>query len=455
MHNIFLTEYPNIEETTSVNKEYEIVDSRDSNLFYLDGNSLYAKPEVLSEEYKNKIYRVPIKVTLKTNYNSNINRNLGQAVRTVQTTIAVADKQYLEHLKETSFWKHGQAGLTQTREDILPTHWYGKQHPFEFEFIVAENQQFQKIFNTLQLIANKAKPESFHFEVVGESYTFADDKKNIFWRQEALKHIYQWNGGDITYNRKYEQLEPVQRREWYRNYYDKSTLFPLYYHRTDSLNEIYDSYQHMTSLSQDYQNMIGTEVVYDKLLGEFKLNVHTPARCMDQGEVVEIDNTTYNELKYSSNIPVLKEKQSDGTYKYYKYIDYGRRLGNCHYKEDEWYIQIPPILYVEKNEDWTKDVWQNETELKYPPLNVYYTPIQNALPENKTAEVQLPTYFKNKYYYVDKEGNYHGGKWWQFEKWQEKQTRLRDKFIRIKVRYSGEDLAIIYAIKTMYTISYS
>jgi len=136
-------------------------------------------------------------------------------------------------------------------------------------------------------------------------------------------------------------------------------------------------------------------------------------------------------------------------------VDYGRRLGNCHYKEDEWYIQIPPILYAEKNEDWIKDVWQNETKFKYPPLNVYYTPIQEALPENKATEIELPTYFENKYYYIDEGGNYHGSKWWQFEKWQEKQTRLRDKFIRIKVRYSGEDLAIIYAIKTMYTISYS
>ena len=449
-----LTEYPDIEESTSVNKIYTIIDSRDSNLFYLEGNILKAVPKVLTDK-ESRIYRVPIKIDLETNYNSTTDRNIGKTVRSIYTTIALAQKSYLDKLKDTSFWKHGYAGLMETKQDIKPTLWYGKQHPFEFEFIVAENQQFQKIFNTLQLIANKAKPESFHFEVVGESYTFADDKKNIFWRQEALKHIYQWNNGDITYNRKYEQLEPAQRKEWYRNYYDKSTLFPLYYHRTDSLNEIYDSYQHMTSLSQDYQNMIGTEVVYDKLLGEFKLNVHTPARCMDQGEVVEIDARTYDELYHTSNIPVLKEEQADGTYKYYKYIDYGRRLGNCHYKEDEWYIQIPPILYAEKNENWLKEVWDNECEFKYPPLNVYYTPIQEALPENKAAEIKLPTYFENKYYYIDEEGKYHGSKWWQFEKWQEKQTRLRDKFIRIKVRYSGEDLAIIYAVKTMYTISYS
>ena len=444
-------------ENPYVTIDYDIVDSPHSSLFTLEeGNTLCATDDVLKNLDEIRLYKLPIKITIDVDYQAADSRNTGVSSRTIYTTLALATPKYCENFQNTSFWKHGYAGLMETKEDIMPTRWYGKQHPFEFEFIIAENQQTQKIFNTLQLIANKAKPESFHFEIVGESYTFADDKKNIFWRQEALKHIYQWNNGDITYNRKYEQLEPAQRREWYQNYYDKSTLFPLYYHRVDTLNEIYDSYQRMTSVSQDYQNMIGTEVVYDKLLGEFKLNVHTPARCMDHGEVVEIDKSTYDELYRNSNVPVriteyplidergnkIKDKNGNQLYRiaYEKYINYGRRLGNCHYKEDEWFIQIPPIVYVEKNEDWTE-----ATNSKYPPLNLYYTPIQESLPPEKASQVALPNYLSEKYY----------GKWWQFEKWQEKQTRLRDKFIRIKVRYSGEDLAIIYAIKTMYTISYS
>ena len=445
----------NEEFTDYLTITYEIVDSPDSSLFNIPKgtNTLMITEECKqaieqeTEESRGRLYKLPIKVTIDVNYNAADSRNTGKSRRVIYTTFALATEQYYKNLKNTSFWKHGYAGLMETRDDILPTKWYGKQHPFEFEFIVAENQQFQKIFNTLQLIANKAKPESFHFEVVGESYTFADEKKNIFWRQEALKHIYQWNNGDITYDRKYEKLEPSQRKEWYMNYYDKSTLFPLYYHRNDTLNEIYDSYQNMTSLSQDYQNMIGTEVVYDKLMGEFKLQVHTPARCMDQGQEVEIDAITYDQLQHETSIPVKKEWDAEQErFRYYKYINYGRRLGNCHYKEDEWYVQIPPILYAEKNEDW-----QYDTKTKYPPLNVYYTPIQESLPPEKASEVKLPTYLSEKYSDEQKQIT----KWWQFEKWQEKQTRLRDKFIRIKVRYSGEDLAIIYAIKTMYTISYS
>ena len=44
----------------------------------------------------------------------------------------------------------------------------------------------------------------------------------------------------------------------------------------------------------------------------------------------------------------------------------------------------------------------------------------------------------------------------QTSKWtNRKETRLRDKYIKIRVRYSGKDLAIITALKTLYTISYA
>ena len=36
-----------------------------------------------------------------------------------------------------------------------------------------------------------------------------------------------------------------------------------------------------------------------------------------------------------------------------------------------------------------------------------------------------------------------------------KETRIRDKYCKIKVRYSGKDLAIITALKTIYTVSYA
>jgi len=36
-----------------------------------------------------------------------------------------------------------------------------------------------------------------------------------------------------------------------------------------------------------------------------------------------------------------------------------------------------------------------------------------------------------------------------------KETRIRDKYVKIKVRYAGNDLAVITALKTLYIVSYA
>jgi hypothetical protein len=63
-----------------------------------------------------------------------------------QSTIALTHKDNLE-LLTTDFWKHGQSGIIDIQDSIVPTYWYGKQHPFEFEFVVRENPQLHKIFD--------------------------------------------------------------------------------------------------------------------------------------------------------------------------------------------------------------------------------------------------------------------------------------------------------------------
>ena len=75
---------------------------------------------------------------------------------------------------------------------------------------------------------------------------------------------------------------------------------------------------------------------------------------------------------------------------------YGRRLGNIHYKEDSWYLTVEPIKFD---------------------------------PEFKADEQHPP------------------------RKWNS--TRIRDKFAKIRVKYSGEDLVIITAIKNLYNLSSS
>ena len=76
--------------------------------------------------------------------------------------------------------------------------------------------------------------------------------------------------------------------------------------------------------------------------------------------------------------------------------EYGRRLGNMHYKEDSWYLTVEPIKFD---------------------------------PEFKADEQNPP------------------------RKWSS--TRIRDKFAKIRVKYSGEDLVVITAIKNLYNLSSS
>ena len=125
-----------------------------------------------------------------------------------ESVVAVTPRWNLQFLS-TDFWKHGQAGLIDIADDIYPTYWYGKQHPFEFECIVVNDPSTHKIFRNLELVANKAKPESFHYEIIGESYDFAKDKVNMYFRQEALKALYQYNGYDIEYNPNFLEVQPV------------------------------------------------------------------------------------------------------------------------------------------------------------------------------------------------------------------------------------------------------
>ena len=75
---------------------------------------------------------------------------------------------------------------------------------------------------------------------------------------------------------------------------------------------------------------------------------------------------------------------------------YGRRLGNIHYKEDSWYLTVEPIKFD---------------------------------PEFKADEQNPPI------------------------KWNS--TRIRDKFVKIRIKYSGDSQVIITAIRNLYSLSSS
>lgn len=343
-----------------------------------------------------------------------------------QSSIAITKQEVLDNgVNEglnltTDFWKHGQSGIIDIKDKIKPCYWYGKQHPFEYEFVVVDNPATHKIFENLQIVSNKAVPDSFHYEVVGESYEFHEDKKNMYIRQEATKDFYQYNGSDILYNRNFLDLRGKQRdilRNWKPTGQKvKSTMFPLYYARVDTFNEIEDYYKGKTAPNKDYVNLSGSEIVYNEKLDEFRVWTHAKAADIKDPRI-------------------------------------GRLRGNMNYQGDAWNIQINPIIFVQRNEPaWNTAKLTKETIDKVP-ISVGNSPIPNDL---KGFDITSETPVKD-YMPQDLRDLGYGPEdidtsdWWSGRK----EARLRDKYIKIRVRYTGEELAIITALKTLYTISYA
>ena len=389
----------------------------------------------------------------------------------------------------TDFYLHGQAGIFNVVEDLYPTHWYGEYHPFEFEVIVNDKIGQQKIFENLILISNKAEPESFHFEIEGDNYEFSEDKRTMYFRQEATKELYQNLGSNILFNRYYTDVaannytyEQYYRTLNYQNLLDgenrfrraynyngrdmnnfcigvdkvypiyshglvkqvKSTIFPLYYERVDTFNDIYHKYQlmHDESGIYDFQNLSGSEISWNRDLNQFNIITHV------------------------KNSP----------------IDHvGRLRGNSRYKEGKWNIQIPSITFMQKNEGcWShqdlpegssftlcesklcdsnnplgcggytkigEGIIRKEFISELPPLVINSQYIPKDIDTSVVGYDNLPNVYSKYKYNVGVI---------QVDGWTlRKETRIRDKWIKIRVRYSGKNLAIIHSLITLYNISYS
>ena len=232
----------------------------------------------------------------------------------------------------------------------------------------------------------------------------------MYIRQEATKHLYQYNGCDITFNSDYLTLESNHRKNYKIvngqkidfSSYDKSTLLPLYYQRIDSINEIYESYKNITANNKDYSQLAGGEIIHDTSTNEYHIWNHAKA------------------------VNVIDPEK-------------GRLRGNMQYKEDKWYIQINPLNIVQKNEPKWTDVQQKETNRI--PVELKQNPIPSEVLNKDTLEV--PDNFNRGYVT------------WKWEETQNKEVKMKDKWIKIRVRYKGDKLAIISAIATLYSISYS
>ena len=157
--------------------------------------------------------------------------------------------------------------------------------------------------------------------------------------------------------------------------------------------------------TKDYQNLSGTEVTFDSTAKKFGITVHQ--KCVDM------------------------EK-------------YGRIRGNLQYQEDLWRIQIPSIIYQNKNESATD--WLSN----YPPITILQVP--NDIKETTINEGNMPIIQIGQNINIQPltiQDVVMGANGWTARK----ETRLRDKFIKIRVRYSGNELVTIQGITTDYTIS--
>lgn len=371
----------------------------------------------------------------------------------VVATIVRWNMQFLS----TDFWKHGQGGLIDIADKIYPAYWYGEQHPFEFEFVVVDNPITHKVFTNLEIVSNNVKPESFHYEVVGDVYDFAKDKVNMYFRQEAMKDLYQYNGADILYNKNFLETQPKQQKV-------SADLPHNYYARQDTFNEIYDSYKQATSVNKDYDHLTGSEIVYYPTRQEYRVWTHQKAVSLD-----DFGGDSTSRLKDSNGNYIYEDDGWEGA----------RAIiaSNCKYQEDRWKVVINPIVVCYRNEYNLKNLstkglsaenslW---TSPNRPPLPVFNSPLPlddegNRILSKGLTDEDWPQNLKDIGYTnndldsvrwldsVDIHGYQWGG---ENTACNREEVEIRDKFVKVRIRYTGDQLAIIDFINTIYRLSYS
>ena len=343
---------------------------------------------------------------------------------------------------ETDFWKHGQAGIIDVQEKIKPCYWYHKQHPFEFEFIVGNDNAGYKQFDNLVLSANNVAPESIHYTIIGDSYDFSDQKPGMYFRQEATKAFYQYNGADMLYDHRvfdnttgyipemvtsstYIQKDaagnPLRHQSAVSTTY-RDTLFTWIYTKQDTFNEVEDYYKKITATPQyaDYPNITGAEVQWEPALNQFSICNHVKAR-----DIKEV----------------------------------GRTRGNMQYVNDKWTIQITPINVLNRNGTWV-NVGTEDNPKWLPKLVVHNVP--DEVIEHSQGQINDGDFppelgvgdTQRKYLLTNSGLKYNttmlDGTDWASIANARKEVKLMDKYLKTRIRYKGDKLAIIMAVVTNY-----
>lgn len=292
------------------------------------------------------------------------------------SNLSKSNEDYIKYneLLSNGFYVHGRAGIfdeidyfneeRSKNDQIMPTVWYDKQEPFEFEFVVTEPTGLHKIFNNLVLISNNVQPSEIEYEIVGDVYNF--NKAGIFWSQnknywEKLPDGQKDSNKEWeTYNKPVELLPKEGVPFISKSPYKDETPNP-----TNGSQRLPWIQNNPAKTSEEFKN---AEIEWDPILNQYLLKIKQP--CYD------IKN-------------------------------YGRMRGNITYKEDAWYLTVDPIYFRKAD---------NENRTNY-----------GVTGNSDIDDVR--------------------------QDW--KSTRIRDKWCRIRIKYSGKDLVLISAIKTMIMTSYA
>lgn len=357
--NTFSSKITSIETSYLIDSEEKsiIIEGDDINkLFSISDNQLTSKSYKILKDYFNENYGidyVPIyfKVNVKVEMDitdDNNNDSNSYFTDTIGIVLEYGDGIIDDKLRgdlenkflKNGFYVHGKAGIFNELDynddkfdnQILPTKWYDRQEPFEFEFVVNDQVGAHKIFNNLVIISNNVQPYELEFEIEGDVFNF--NKAGIFRDAKYPDGKYLW---DERYNKPIKTIDPTGKE--------------ISYQATQEF------------ISPDKNNQNKCRVEWDTNTNSYSLVLTQSCR----------------------NITDPK---------------YGRRLGNIQYKEDSWYTNIEPIVYKERFKIGDKE-----------------------------------------------EAVFREGK--------EKSARIRDKYMKVRVKYTGKDLVIITALKTLYTLSYA
>lgn len=150
------------------------------------------------------------------------------------TDISETSKEAYEKLLRNGFYVHGRAGIfneinyfdENPDNEILPTKWYNKQEPFEFEFVVNTPAGVHKIFDNLVMISNNVEPETLEFEIIGDMYDF---NKAGLYKSEHVNSDEFWdidgNFDSVGYAKKKLDLEKATAKDGkYSQIFDKQQV---------------------------------------------------------------------------------------------------------------------------------------------------------------------------------------------------------------------------------------